>query len=339
MKLVNINEVEIGMVLGEDIYGSFDMLYASKGDIITAKLLEGLIKQDLDFIYIETSDEVEEPQIEDNTTELVLSLINEELKRYHLLNRNVYERIEFPVSNVVARLVFDDEAISLLKRMSEIDAYTFNHAIHVGLLSGLIGYWQKSNHQTIEKLFYTGLFHDVGKLSIDKNILLKPGPLTDEEFELIKTHTLKGVELTSTLKDVDEDILQAILQHHEKKNGLGYPEKASWKMVHPYAKIVGVADVYDALTSKKCYSDMISPIHACDILFSESLESIDEHASTTLIRNMQKMYIGLKVRLSNGQEGEIVFINKYDPNKPLVKSGTVFYDMTNKDAPTIVDVI
>lgn len=131
-----------------------------------------------------------------------------------------------------------------------LDDLTKYHSIRVADLSKAIA--KKLQISNIENVYEIAKFHDIGKQLIDQSIILKPEKLTDEEFEIIKTHTKLGVKL---MRDyMTEEHLKCILYHHENVNGTGYYQKKDFEI--PYvAKIIRITDVYDALTSTRCYKD------------------------------------------------------------------------------------
>ncbi|MCK8059082.1 MULTISPECIES: HD-GYP domain-containing protein [unclassified Fusibacter] len=338
MRLVGIQDLKHGMILGEDIYGGFDMLIASKGDIITDKMKELLVRMSVDFVYVDDSSSDENTTLSEEDRQEILTAISETFTTYRLLGKNVFSKIKSPVMDIVQSIMIDDHALALLLSLKCIDNYSYEHSVHVGLLSGMIAYWQDKPAKSIKDAIYAGLFHDVGKITVNKSILLKPFPLSTDEFDTAKNHVLDGLELLNGLAEMNDDVRLAIMHHHERRNGSGYPQGLTGPSIHPIANIVAVADVYDASISKKCYKEAISPVAACEEIFTESLDLLDPTASTTLIRNLQKLYVGLKVILSNGETGEIVFLNKFDPNKPLVRAGDNFYDLMQSSSPTITGV-
>jgi HD-GYP domain-containing protein (c-di-GMP phosphodiesterase class II) len=338
MRLVNVSELKIGMILGEDIYGSFDMLVASKGDIINEKLMDAVKKLNFDFIYIDENNNEEVSGLTTEDREEILSALSETFSTYRLLGKNVFEKIKAPVMDIIQAIMIDDHALTLLLSLKCIDEYSYQHGIHTGLIAGMIAHWQDKPLITIKNAIYAGIFHDVGKINISKVTLLNPNPLSDSELSEVQSHVLVGIDLLNGLTEMNEDIKLAIMQHHERRDGSGYPQGLSGPSIHPLACILAVADVYDASVSNKSYKDAISPVTACEELFNESLDTLDPSAATTLIRNLQKLYVGLRVTLSNGETGEIVFLNKFDPNKPLVKAGDKFYDLMQNDSPKITGV-
>ncbi|MCX7653656.1 MAG: HD domain-containing protein [Fervidobacterium sp.] len=142
-------------------------------------------------------------------------------------------------------------AIAIDKR----DKYTHQHSKNVAMYSVEIGRRMKLNQQMLEKLEFSAILHDVGKIGIPDSILLKPGKLTNEEYQVIKNHTVYGAEILSEIKYVDEDIISGALEHHERLDGSGYPYGKKNGEISLFGRIIGVADVFDALSSKRTYKE------------------------------------------------------------------------------------
>ncbi|MCC6142193.1 MAG: response regulator, partial [Candidatus Hydrogenedentes bacterium] len=124
----------------------------------------------------------------------------------------------------------------------------------------------------IEDIQHASPLHDIGKVAIPDNILCKPGPLTDEEFKYMQTHTLRGWETLESVVELypSNDVLTMGVgiarSHHERWNGTGYPDKIAGEAIPLAARIMSVADVYDALTSERCYKKAMPHEQACDII-------------------------------------------------------------------------
>ncbi|MEN3043548.1 MAG: HD domain-containing phosphohydrolase [Fervidobacterium sp.] len=142
-------------------------------------------------------------------------------------------------------------AIAIDKR----DNYTHQHSKNVAMYSVEIGRRMKLNQQMLEKLEFSAILHDVGKIGIPDSILLKPGRLTNEEYQVIKNHTVYGAEILSEIKYVDEDIISGALEHHERLDGSGYPYGKKNGEISLFGRIIAVADVFDALSSKRTYKE------------------------------------------------------------------------------------
>jgi response regulator RpfG family c-di-GMP phosphodiesterase len=169
------------------------------------------------------------------------------------------------------------ETLTVLGKAAEYkDPETGNHIMRVGLLSRLLAKSEGEDEQSQNLIYYASPLHDIGKLGISDRILLKPGKLTDEEFEIIKTHTQIAYEI---LKDTQSHFLQAgatiALTHHEKYDGTGYPHALKGNDIPLYGRIVGLVDVFDALTSKRPYKEPWPIEKAVDLIKSEKNNHFD----------------------------------------------------------------
>ncbi|MCB2182854.1 MAG: HD domain-containing protein [Desulfobulbaceae bacterium] len=164
-------------------------------------------------------------------------------------------------STIIQFALLDNASIPSLLQLSSHDYYTFTHCLNVAVFS--IGLWQSIFPKQEQELmdFALGcILHDVGKSRIDDAILNKPGPLTAEEFDIIKRHPQYGYDL---MKDMVKDIsLDVILHHHEKHDGRGYPEGLKGEQISDPVKIAAIADVYDALTTRRAYAEARDPFKA-----------------------------------------------------------------------------
>uniref|UniRef100_A0A7V4NFI6 HD domain-containing protein n=2 Tax=Fervidobacterium pennivorans TaxID=93466 RepID=A0A7V4NFI6_FERPE len=145
--------------------------------------------------------------------------------------------------------------LAIATAIDKRDNYTHLHSKNVARISLEIGKRMGLSQQELEKLEFSAILHDVGKIGIPDSILLKPGKLTDEEYKIIKNHTVYGAEILSQVKYVDEAILSGALEHHERLDGSGYPYGKKGEEISLFGKIIGIADVFDALSSKRTYKE------------------------------------------------------------------------------------
>ena len=174
-----------------------------------------------------------------------------------------------------------------------------------------------------------GLLHDIGKLLIPDAILKKPGQLTKDEFDIIKAHPVKGYQLLQKNK-LDSHIQYAALMHHEKCDGSGYPIGLKGNQIDWCAQIVTIADIYEAMTAKRIYRGPISPFKVINMFEEDGLKKYNPKYLLTFLEHVVNSYMNCKVRLSNGEEGDIVFINKVRLSKPMVKTKNNFIDLSKQ---------
>jgi HD-GYP domain-containing protein (c-di-GMP phosphodiesterase class II) len=170
------------------------------------------------------------------------------------------------------------------------------------------------------------MLHDIGKVFIPKEILNKPGRLSDEEFEAIKSHSVKGHEYLKKFFDMPASSSSGVLQHHERFNGSGYPAGIKGNKITPFGKIIAIADVYDALTSKRAYRDAIDPSEAIEYIMGGCGSLFDPALVDIFLKKIAPYPIGTCVSLSNGMTG-LVSENYSDcclrPKVKIIKHGNI----------------
>ena len=150
------------------------------------------------------------------------------------------------------------ELFDALQVLKQTDVSTMAHSMNVSIIARLIGVWAGLDTEKLDEISMAGLLHDIGKFKIPDEILLKPGKLTKEEFEVIKKHTVYGYEILNNFK-ILESTKRAALLHHEKFDGSGYPFGYKSDKIDDISAIITISDVYDAMTSKRCYRDGMCP--------------------------------------------------------------------------------
>ncbi|MFS0557463.1 HD-GYP domain-containing protein [Brevibacillus sp. 179-C9.3 HS] len=155
---------------------------------------------------------------------------------------------------------------SLVKAIDAHDRYTFNHSLNVAKYASSIGLVMKLPIESCRSLFYGGLLHDVGKIGVPEHILNKQGQLSHTDFEIVKHHSQIGYEILDVSIFKEKEINLMALYHHERVNGNGYPSGLKGEQIPQMARIMAVADVYDAMTTKRSYRPALSHELAMDHL-------------------------------------------------------------------------
>lgn len=235
------------------------------------------------------------------------------------------------VANELMKTITDNDAVAVDINMLKVsDEYTFKHSVDVATMSMIVGKKHGLSDREIHELGIAGLLHDVGKSKIPNEVLNKPSKLTEEEFALMKQHTLFGFEILKKRNEFSDGIMRGVLQHHEKINGKGYPLGSSAEKIHPYAKIISVADIYDALVTERPYKDAIPKGVAIEMIMSMTgeldFESMKSFLSSVILYSVDSI-----VQLSNGERAKVVANNPENCLRPRVvglKTGKV-YDLAN----------
>jgi HD-GYP domain-containing protein (c-di-GMP phosphodiesterase class II) len=231
------------------------------------------------------------------------------------------------------------DLFQLFESVKAKDEYTHQHNIGVGVLSTLIGRWLNLTELEIGLLSLAATLHDVGKVRISEEILLKPGKLTNEEYDEMKRHTLYGYDLLKGTIGLSPRIPMVALQHHERGDGKGYPLKLKGSYLDSMSRIVAVADVLHAMSSKRPYHEALPFSEVVSQMREGSFGELDPHIVSVFLENMIRNLIGRKVRLTDGRWGEVVSINPHDDTHPLVKVEQSFVDLSKDRQIHIMEVI
>jgi putative two-component system response regulator len=182
------------------------------------------------------------------------------------------------------------------------DEDTGDHITRMGRYSALIAEKLGLPSKEVQNILYASPMHDVGKIGIPDSILIKPGKLTKEEFEIMKTHSIIGANLLAYSKSEIIQVAEEIaISHHEKWNGKGYPQGLAGEKIPLVGRIVGLADVFDALTSKRPYKDPFPVGTAIDIIKKERGEHFDPHIVDVFLENIDKILkIKQEIHLKEG---------------------------------------
>lgn len=224
------------------------------------------------------------------------------------------------VHDCILPLVQEPSVLDSLQVMPHDEDYLYHHSVDVGVISGTLALWIKRPFHEIEEIILGGLLHDVGKALIPLKVLNKPGALTEEELTLVKFHSIRGYKFLKESSDLSRNILLCALQHHERMDGTGYPLAVNGDKIHPYAKIVAIADVFDAMTSLRGYGRRVTPYEAVEILKHEMYGKLDVAVSAIFLEKVCQRFLGDIVQLSNGMRGEVVFLNPVDTTRPTVRT-------------------
>ena len=230
------------------------------------------------------------------------------------------------------------QIFDVMYNLPTTDEPTYRHSLNVAIISVVLGRWIGLKRPDLEQLALAGILHDIGKLLLPVSLLNKQGKLTDEEFDQIKSHVKKGYNIVKGL-DIDGRIKDSVIYHHERCDGSGYPFKCKLDDIPEFAKIIAIADVYDAMTSSRSYRRGICPFQVIQMFISEGLYKYDTHFIMTFLENISSSYLNNMVRLSDGRIGEIIMINKNCLYKPIVKIGKEFVDLMSHPDLQIEQII
>lgn len=340
------NNLYAGLMLYEDVYSDLGAVILAKDTILEQHHITKIIMNRVEKVkvLVEEKTPSKELDIPNITSIYNKARINSFRKRYiqkvdeitHIIKeigRGAYVDIN-KIQNISKHIIheFDTltDVINYLHLVRPLDDYTYSHSLNVSLMAIVIAKWMGFTEKQIDEIAIAGLLHDLGKTKISQELLSKPGKLTEEEFEKIKKHTILGYMMVEKVVDISPEIKYAILMHHEKIDGTGYPTKAIGSQIPLYAKIIAVADIYDAMTSNRSYRDKLCPFEVIKEFEMQTYGKLDTEVLSIFLKNIANSYLGDFVELSNGEIAEVVFINPNRVWQPIVRSGNDFIDLSKE---------
>lgn len=243
------------------------------------------------------------------------------------------------MDDIIDEITHSNNILGRLRQIEQSDDYTFQHSLNVCMLSAMLGKWLGYTDVELKQLTISGLFHDIGKLKISKDIIEKPSKLNEMEFNIVKKHTVYGYNILRETVGISQSVAFGALQHHEREDGSGYPLRLKSNKIHEFGKIIAICDIFDAMTSKRIYKDKESPFRVAELIAENRFGVLDARISTVFLNNISKFYIGNVVMLSNGVIGEIVYVNKNIPTRPVIKVENNFIDLMKEKDIEIIDII
>lgn len=251
------------------------------------------------------------------------------------------ESILSDVENVVSKGRNSIHILDMLQCMRGYDDVTYVHSVNVALLSNMIGriVYPDISDDELKVLTLAGLLHDIGKMMVPDNIIQKKGRLTLPEYNLVKTHVLFGNNILKGIDNLDPRIAEVAMRHHERCDGTGYPGGYKREQIEPFARIVAIADTYDAMTSDRAYRAAICPFDVIEMFEREGIVKYDVAFLLPFLEKAVQAYMNTDVRLSTNQIGKVIMINKNEFSKPVVQVGDEFYDLSKETNDIVIDKV
>ena len=223
------------------------------------------------------------------------------------------------VNEMVESIFRNQDALVSLTRLKSYDDYTFSHSINVSILSVSLGRQFGFTQDEVLELGVGAVLHDIGKMLVPNALLNKPGIFTDEEYKEMKRHPELGSEFLENTKGIKEPSIAITRGHHERYDGSGYPDKHAKSSIHIFARLVGVTDTYDAMTSKRVYQRRSTPNNALGRMYKGKGTHFDPFILERLVQTLGIYPIGSLVELNTGEAGVVLSVNRDDLLTPVVQ--------------------
>ncbi len=326
----SVSELQAGMIVAELMTSEDGKAILGAGTVLTDNRIRLLQQWGLDKVSIlipqsKPESTPETPWSFDRETfnayyKDTVDLVKTAFKSISLFREVPVARMQELANDKIDPLVDAPGVMNHLLMIRHTDDYTFEHSVNVAVLSGVIGKWMGLKGQNLRDLIFAGLMHDIGKSQVPPEILNKPGKLSADEMEIMKRHTIQGYYLLKEVPRTPLVIMWSVLQHHERMDGSGYPLHLRGSNIHEFARIISVADVYDAMTSDRVYRRRTTPYHVVEALFRQMFNVLDPVVCSKFLYHVKDFMTGNVVMLSDGRQAEIVHPGAFPAGLPLVKT-------------------
>lgn len=315
-----------GMELARDVCSSDGKVLFSQNSIISQHNIQKLINWDIPkvFVYTEvtTVNPIVDPKLQRflNTYNQSVTVVQKAFDDIRSTQEVPIETFTATADDIAASVTEAGNVIDRLYNLPPCDDYTMYHSVNVSAISALIAIWLKYPPESVNAISLAGLLHDVGKSMLPPELLNRPNRLPSEAYEQYMKHVAYGYELVSKIPNISQSITAAVFQHHERRDGSGYPGGITDYYIHPYSKIVAIADLYDEgmTINRENPQAMLSPYFSLQRMRDE-ISRLDTKICVTFLDNMTNFLSGNHVALTDGRQGRVVFINKDQPAKSMVQ--------------------
>ncbi|MGE7673376.1 HD-GYP domain-containing protein [Lysinibacillus sp. NPDC094403] len=353
MRLISIDVLKEGMVLARTIWNEAGHPLLKKNVVINERIIQRLQELNTHYLYID--DEISEGiEVKETVPPVIrnkaISTIKDSFQSINGLNpvnaSYVLDQQSKAIVSIVDELLSavsgNDEILTILTDAYLFDEYLYQHSFQVTLYSIAIAKELGYSAEDLRLIGIGALLHDIGKIMVPKEILTKPGRLTSEEFETMKQHTRYGFDLLRNLHSISLIVAHCAFQHHERIDGSGYPRGLVDFEIHPFAKIIGVADVFDAVTTSRVYREKMLPSQGLAIVEAGCGTIYDARIVKALKNSVVHYPNGVILKLSDGRRGIVSRQNTSNAALPWIRIFeeqnqilTATYEINLVDYPTV----
>lgn len=331
MKIVARMALQNGNILGEDVLDSHNNVLYKAGTEVTPQVIEKLkrysvlcvtIKEDIDFAQTHY-----ERMRYDTTFKAFEIIYTDNLNRYKdmmntFLNTGVKiddKKLLALYQNVISAIPSNKAVFDYLyNRIPDEDEMTYAHCFNSALIAGTFADWLLLPEEEKNLLILCAFYYDIGKLQLPTDLLWKPGKLTQQEYEQIKSHTVTGYKLLRTLP-FDDHIKRSVVLHHERVDGSGYPYGFTIEEIDIYARYISIIDTYEAMAAPRVHRASFPPLNIIGY-FEDSMAQFDVQLLMPILKRIADAQIGTNVQLSDESVWEVFILNNSKLSRPVLRN-------------------
>lgn len=343
---VSVNELVSGMIIAKEVRRNGNVLL-KEGSIINEDIIDRLKSTYFfDKIQVYISADV----IEKNTKEAEIKKVEQAFEEVSSELVNLYSQIDKLKEDSIEELREFAWKIQKQFKNSELvinsvlfqgsgDDCVYRHGVNVAALSAMIGKWAGFDSEKINHLIYSALLHDFGITRLPEELQKKPDLELQEYCEEVKEHVRIGYRDIESLACLNKSVICGVLMHHERCDGSGYPLGLVSEKIHPFAKIIAIADEIDTMNSNKELREEKGAFHVLKEIKEKSLRLLDYQYSRMFLEHISNFYIGEEVVMNNGDVAKILQMNVDDIESPLLLKDGDFINLKTEKNLCIKELI
>lgn len=325
MRKLPVNVAQDGMSLALPIYNSDGVPLVQKGNKLDRKIIHKLMSYGVKEVYVED---------EDFSSEVIMDIVSQQVRveaiktlKDWIFNYNGNKLIKSVgnssldtlIEKILGELTENPEKCVKFLDIRTLDNFTYAHSVNVCILSLITGISLGYSAEELYILGLAALLHDVGKSLLPTEIVNNDREFSDYQLAIMQKHPLLGYQLLLEDSKLNPIIAEIVYQHHERFDGSGYPRHLRADNILKSANIIGVADVFDALTNNRQYRKKYLPHEAMEYLYGAGNHLFDYEVIQAFVQLVALYPIGTTVLLSNGEEGIVVEIDPKISARPKVR--------------------
>lgn len=359
IQTIRINDAEPEMITAEDIYSSSRMLLVAENTALTERKIARLKLYGIMEFKIFIAEDVSEEEVASdlglvaNKPQSIIQSFKAFRQAFSETTQTVKDSIEqivvqgtdvdteellSSVDQVLKETKNGTNIVNMIHYMKALDNETYIHSVNVALICNVFGRWLDLDSEDVDILTLAGLLHDIGKTKVPDEILHSHEELSAADLAILKNHPLYGYEILRE-KTLDARVKNVALMHHERNNGSGYPLGLLGDKIEPFAKIVAIVNVFVGMTTTRNGKIGLCPFDVIDIFESEGLHQFDTGYLFIFLERIAQSYIGERVRLTNGMQGEIIMLNDRSFSRPIIRVDDMFVDLLKTPNVKIEEII
>jgi putative nucleotidyltransferase with HDIG domain len=322
--LLRVEHLVPGMEVARDVYCENGNILVREDTVLSSYTIAKLKKWDIETVAVlseATANPILNPKMQQfvSSYNKSVSVVQQAFENIRATQQVPLDTFSATAGEITQNVRTVGNVVDQLYDLPVIGDCTFQHSVNVGVISALIATWLDYPQDIVNAVSLAGLLHDVGKAQLPVDLLNRPDKLPAADYEHYKRHSLLGFSMVRDLSDLSESIKIAVTQHHERNDGSGYPYKLSADKIHPYAKIIAIADLYDeALTVNRDPVVISSPYTGLERL-NDTKHCLDPKMCLPFMTRMLNYLSGNIVALSDGRQGRVVYLNPDQPSRSMVQ--------------------